>query len=117
MAIVTPIEDTALTTIATVPGRFAEFIGFQIANDGAAFNAFQVQARMGPSASWVILKSSDFTAASGFSPAWATAELATLGDGSEALLYVLGKHPYEIRLQASIASGSTEVTVIGNSGA
>jgi hypothetical protein len=108
---------TSLTTLIQANARYSEFLGFQITNGDTAFNAFQVQARMEDGLDWVAIKSSGFTDATGFSPAWATAELATLGTSTSAILYVLGKHPWEVRLQASVASGTSSVVVSANSGA
>jgi len=108
---------TSLETIAEVSSSISEFLGFQIVNGATALNAFQVQARMGASAPWVTIQSGNFTDATGFSPTWATAELATLGDSASAILYVLGKHAYDIRLRASVAAGTSSVTVYSNAGA
>jgi hypothetical protein len=114
---ITTVVGTSLTTIAQTNAKFAEFLAFQIANGATAFNAFQVQARAETTAPWVVIKDSSYTSSAGFTPAWATAELATLAISGNAILYVLGKHAFEIRLQASVASGTSTVIVYSNSGA
>lgn len=107
---------TTLTSIAKIRSCHYEFLGFQIINGDVPLNAFEVQGRMHPEGAWVTLKNGSFTQVTGFAPAWATTELATLGAGVSALLYVLGKHTWEIRLRASVASGTSSVMVYANYG-
>jgi hypothetical protein len=106
---------TDLTTIGTARGQFAQQVAFQVENTGAtAFDEFQVQARMSADASnWVAVASTTYTGSpSDTYPVWATADLTTLAGGSKAILQVSGLY-YEVRLQASVASGTTTTTVYG----
>ena len=100
---------TSLTTIATIPSRFAKSVGIQIANTGANLNAFIIQGRCGPDAAWVVLQATDPTS----SPRWgivASSNLVTLATGSNGLFTMPIAGFHEIRVQASVASGTTEVT-------
>lgn len=101
---------TTLTAIATVPNRFSTLTTFQIINGATAFNAFQVQARNGGGDTpWVVLQSTDPTS----NPAWgirASANLVTLASSGNAMLSIPGGFA-EVRLMASVASGTSTVTV------
>lgn len=111
MAIETEIG-TSLTTIATVPAKFAGLLSFQIENltGGANFNAFSIQARNNAGAdNWIVLQSTDPTSSPAFGIR-ATVNLVTLATGSRALLTIPGGF-HEIRLRASVASGTTDVVV------
>ena len=108
---------TSLTTIAEIQSQYAEFLGFAIVNGATALNAFQVEAQVSAAAPWVPIKTTGYTDAWGTSPAWATANLTTLGASGEAVLAVLGKHWQRVRLRASVASGTSDVTVYASAGA
>ena len=115
MSVTVTTVGTSLTTIYTAtigqPG-YEEKQGFQIVNGsgGQAFNAFQVQGRMHPDAAFVTIKSTSFTGSpSDTYPCWASADPVTLAAGAGLLLEVTGAW-YQLRLQASVASGSTTAT-------
>jgi hypothetical protein len=104
--------DTSLTTLTVIPARFARQMSFQLKNTGdTALNAFQVQARLSVEADWLPIKTADFVGEpSETYPVWASANPVTLADGAGAIIHVAGVYG-EVRLQASVASGTTTIEV------
>ena len=102
---------TSLTTLLEFTVTGAEYLGFQIENgSGAALNAFIVQARVSiNSDNWVTIPIS--TDAASPWPFYSTTTLAALTTDAQAVLAGVGRHWAQVRLQASVASGSTDVTV------
>jgi hypothetical protein len=115
--VTTTTVGTDLTTIATAKAGFSDVLGFQIENsDGAALNAFQVQARVSEDTdTWVLLASGDTTTA-GFAEIRSTVNLATLTTEASGLLWMRGKAFAEVRLQASVAADTSSVTVYQRGG-
>ena len=107
---------TSLTTVLQMTVTGAEYLGFQIENSSdAALNAFEVQARVSnASSNWVTLSIS--TDAASPWPFYSTTDLTALGTSTNAILAGVGRHWAEIRLQASVASGTTELTVYPTGG-
>lgn len=106
----TTVSDS-LTTLLEFTVTGAEYLGFQIENgSGAALNDFEVQARVSTNSdNWVTLAIS--TDAASPWPFYSTTDLTALSTNTQAILAGVGRHWAQIRLQASVASGTTELTV------
>lgn len=112
MAITTEVG-TSLTTILTIPAKFSSRIGIQVENDdGAALNAFQVQARVSKDTdNWVSIATGDMTTQQTLWNLQSTSDISTLGTEAEGQLFFDGGYAAEVRLQASVGSGTTNTTV------
>jgi hypothetical protein len=99
---------TSLTTIDTIGVGRSDRVGIQVTNSGAtALNAFQIQGTI-DGTTWVALASD----AGGFStpvmPLRRTIGApVTLAAGAIAIITLDGGYYRQIRLQASVASGTT----------
>jgi hypothetical protein len=102
---------TTLTTIATLDTGRSDRIGVAVTNGATAFNAFQLQGTI-DGTTWVTLASD----AGGFSTPVlpmrrCLGSPVTLAGGAVATLLIDGGYFRQIRLQASVASGTSVVTV------
>jgi hypothetical protein len=121
MATVTEVG-TSLTTIYESVAGFSEYLGFKVENDdGAALNAFQFQVKMSKidtddstAETWESITISTDLASPW--PVASTTDLTSLGTDSVGSLMAVGRHWAQIRLQASVASGTTNVTVYATGG-
>ena len=106
---------TSLTTIGILVVSCSQQITVQIKNTGAiAFNAFQVQARLNSQADWIAIKTTGYTGTPPDTfPVWATSNPVTLAGGSGVVIQIAGIYA-DVRLQASVASGSTTVDCYGS---
>jgi hypothetical protein len=106
----------SLTTVLEMTVTGGEYLGFQIENGtGAALDAFEVQVRVSNlSDNWVSIPIS--TDQSAPWPFFSTSDLTSLGTSTNAILAGVGRHWAQIRLQASVASGTTEITVYATGG-
>jgi hypothetical protein len=101
---------TSLTTLITLDSYEPEIIGFQIENGATALNACVLEARVSSDTNnWVELPIS--TSASAPWPAFSTTDLTSLTSSAKAILAVAGQHWYQVRLRASVASSTSNVTV------
>jgi hypothetical protein len=110
MATTTTVGDT-LTTVFEGRTGFSEIVGFKISNTGANLSDFQVQVRVSSDETepWLSLPLS--TDAATPWPFFATTNLTTLSSGGLASLFGVAGHFKNIRLQARVASGTTEVII------
>jgi hypothetical protein len=102
---------TTLTTILTLETGYSDRIGIQVTNGATSFNAFQLQGSI-DGGNWVALA----TDAGGFStpvmPLRRTLGTpVTLANAARAFLLLDGGYFRYLRLQASVASGTSEVVV------
>jgi len=102
---------TTLTTIATLDTGRSDRIGVTVTNGDTAFNAFQLQGTIDGTA-WIALASD----AGGFSTPLlplrrCIGTTVTLAGGAVATLLLDGGYFRQLRLQASVASGTSVVTV------
>lgn len=102
---------TTLTTIATLDAGRSDRIGVTVTNGDTAFNAFQLQGTI-DGTTWIALASD----AGGFSTPLLPLRRCigtpvTLAGGAVATLLLDGGYFRQLRLQASVASGTSVVTV------
>jgi hypothetical protein len=107
---------TSLTTLLIQECNGLEYLGFQVENSSdSALNAFEVQARVSSASSnWITLPISTEPASPW--PFYSTADLTTLTTSAQAILVGVGRHWSQVRLQASVAAGTTELTVYPTGG-
>lgn len=105
---------TSLTVIAQEGGG-VDVMTYQIRNgSGAALNALVLEARCGNTNFWESVPIS--TDVGSPWPASSTVDLTTLTTNAGGLLFVAARQCKEWRVRASVAAGSTEVTVFIHGG-
>ena len=101
---------TTLTTLVEFNGA-KEYFGVKVVNGGTAFNAFEFQVKMTEidAEPWTSIPiSTDFSSPW---PVSSTVDLTTLTSSATGILLAAGKHWVKARIQASVASGSSDVDV------
>lgn len=102
---------TSLTTVLEVFVSEGRTMGIQVVNGATALNAFQVQMSFTPSGAYqtILSAAGDYT-----TPAEpllkASGNLTTLGISTTGWLMLNVRHAAKIRIQASVAAGSSDVT-------
>lgn len=101
---------TTLTTLVEFNGA-KEYLGVKIVNGDTAFDAFEFQVKMTDidGEPWTsIAISTDFSSPW---PVSSTVDLTTLTSSATGILLAVGKHWTKARVQASVASGTSDVDV------